>query len=695
MKKTVVVATLVAALSNASSSAFAEVKIEETIVGPANAGGLYIVSQNEARIAYIGAKGTRTVVSVDGVEGPVLDELIGGAPAIPGQLLVHNANAGGIFNGTASAVIFSESGAHYAYIGRQGNEYVVIHDGKEVGRGPRSALAIQPGRWLGLSPLGKHTLWFEMKTEDGRGIHRLVMNGKPGPWAGHQDLKPVFSPDDSRYVYLAGTVEDYKKPMLIVDGKVASYVGGNLQFTADNKLLLTATDLKDVLVEGKRMSINAYMGIEKVVPAPVGGRFAVIVRKKNINYQGVGTLYLDGKEVPGTEGAMDLTFSPDGKRYALRCANHEARSAFVVIDGKKGTEYQSVTDKFYWSPDSSKVAYQISSSGRNFVVVNTEEFPVDLVHALMRAPIRFSANGRYAFSSNDGSNRNFLTIVDGKPVLPAGVYPDGQSFEFSENGARYAFMVGQIGRQGMTAIVDNGQMNATLAPGNFTNFSSTQFSNEYFNTNFILSPDGKYLARMARTPQNASPGLYVNDKLAFPTPTPVINPTFTPDSKHLCWLGVEMRGASQPGRDYVAYVDGHPAVRLTSENMIRTMGAWSMGADGVVTLLGVVGDTVKRFRITAPPDTNIDKMITQAEEKQTRAVAEAAAAKKKAEDDALAAKQAAEAAATKAKADQAARAAAATKARQDALEAQKKARLLQLENAKRKRQGLPPLKELP
>lgn len=71
----------IAAVSSTALLRAAEPKVEETTIANLGAGGTYVVSQNEVRIAYIGAKGTKTVVTVDGVEGPVLDELFGGSAA--------------------------------------------------------------------------------------------------------------------------------------------------------------------------------------------------------------------------------------------------------------------------------------------------------------------------------------------------------------------------------------------------------------------------------------------------------------------------------------------------------------------------------------------------------------------------------------------------------------------------------------
>lgn len=667
----------------------AEPKIEETVVGPAGAGGLYVVSQNDARVAYVGAKGTRTVVAVDGVEGPVLDELFNGSAAnisAAGPVLIHTANAGGKFNGSPTAVIFSETGSHFAYIGRQGNEYVVIHDGKEVGRGPRSSLGLQHNP-LGLSPKGNFAFWGEMKVVDGRGQYRLLFDGKAEPWAGHQDLKPVFSPDDKRYAYTAGTVENYQKQMLIINGKVAGYIGLDPQFTADSKSLLTLGETGNnvVLLDGKPV-VTAKMSVEKVIPGPVGGHYAVIVRKGLVNYEGVGVLYLDGKEVSGTDGAMDITFSPDGKHYALRCKNPEARSFFMVIDGKKGSEYQTVADKVSWSPDSTKAVYQISNSGRNFVVVNTEEFAVGLVGSLARDPIVFAeTGGHYAFSSTDNSNRQFLTIVDGKNALPAGFSPNGDTFDFSADGSHYAMIVSPAGRNDIAGLLIDGSVDSSLGVAGFV---GSNWMNQMRNVYFRWSSHGKYLARVGRQPDNSGAGLYINDKLAYPSPLSISHPLFTPDGEHFFWTGAE-KSPDRPQNYYVVYVDGQPVVKLGGDAFQGTKGSWAMDDKGTVTFLAVVDDSVKRFRVTPASDMNINRMVKESQEKQAKAIADAEAAKKKAEEEATAAKAKAdeekaaaaakakadyEAAVAKRKADAAAAAAAKAKARADAVAAKAKAR---------------------
>jgi hypothetical protein len=666
------------ALSPASLCRAAEPKVEELVVGPGNEGGSYVLSPKGVRVAYIASKGTRVAVVVDGVEGPVIDELIGGGPMLPPS----PNKAPGVYKathtwkglaGTASAVLFSTDGKHYAYMARQGSDYIVIHDGKEIGRGPRLSLGLNQNQ-ISMSPLGKFVTWGEMKTEGGRGKWKLFVNGKPGPEAGHQEFPIAYSPDESRYAYNAATVEDSRKSVLVVDGKVASYSGYTPQFTADSKLLITLAPGNAVLVDGKPLNAPGIQ-VEKVTMGTVGSRYAVIMRKKTINHEGVGTLYLDGREVAGTDGAMDISFSPDGKRYALRCKNVEARSFFMILDGRKGNEYQSINDKVYWTPDSSKAIYQITSGGRNFVVVNTEEFSVQSIAALNTSPIPMpEKGGRYAFTSGDGSNRNFSVIVDGKPALPPEIWPDGSSFTFSADGSRYAYVARPVGRNEIIGLVVDGRLSSELA---VSQFAGTGWTNRPINIFFQFSPDGKYLARMARKPDNTNAGLYLNDKLVYSNSTGVSHLNYTPDSKHASWLGRE-KFPDRPQLGYVAYVDGEPTVKFNGDSFQATDGGWEMGNDGVLTFLAIHGDSVKRFRITPAADMNIEKVIAQAGEKQAAAIAAAAAARKKADDDALAAaakkKADADAAATKRKVDADAAAAKRRADLQAAAEAKAKAR---------------------
>ncbi len=149
---------LVAALVVLNSSGLnAAPNVEEFPVGPANAGGIYTLSPQGGHIAYVGMKGTKAFVSVDGIEGPVFDEFFGPSGQgfyNPAKAAVRRSSTGGQTPfAPMLPVIFSPDGRHFAYAGRIGNDYVVIHDGKEIARGPRGAIALNYGP-LTLSPTG-------------------------------------------------------------------------------------------------------------------------------------------------------------------------------------------------------------------------------------------------------------------------------------------------------------------------------------------------------------------------------------------------------------------------------------------------------------------------------------------------------------------------------------------------------------
>jgi hypothetical protein len=645
-------------------------KVEELVVGPANMGGVYTTSPTGGHVAYIGMKGVHPYVSVDGVEGPPFDELWGPTGQgfyNPPKASVMRSSTGGLSAFSPQLpVLFSPDGAHYAYAGRMGNEYVVIHDGKEIARGPRALYAPNYGP-LTLSPTGRHVYWDEMKMESSRGIYRLMMTGKPGPWSGHQTMSPVFSADDSRYAYTAGKVENYQEQMLIVDGRDAGYVGRDLVFTADSKYLLSIRyqPTAAVLLDGKPV-ING-LGVDKIITAPTGHRWGAIVRTKLVNNMGVPYFFIEGKEVSATQGAKSAWFNADGRHYAVSCINADSRAAFMVSDGKAGDEYQSIGDSYVsWTPDGSKLIYTVTSGGRNFVAVNNEILPVESLMSYQ--PIVMpESGGRYGFATYDGSNRIFSVIIDGKPVLLPGIAPIHDSLVFSPEGSHYAYVFGPVGRNEITGIAIDGVAEKGLSPINFINWHPWN----PVTTSLVFSRDGKHAAyqAIASSGDPKTRGIYMNGQFAAPTSRAIYFPTFTPDSQHFFWAADEP--APVPGQvtPLAVFVDGHEVMRAIGSFFASNVGNWTMDDQGVLTYFAADGDAVKRYRITASADTSVSTMISDAAAAQAKALADAeaqrlAAAKAKADQDEAAAK---------AKADAAAAAAAKAQARQDAIAAKKQA----------------------
>jgi hypothetical protein len=658
------------------AAALAAPKIEEKILGSATAGGVYGVSPRGVHVGYATSKGSRLVLSVDGEEGPLFDELFtptGGSFYNGPTTNVIPATSGGGNASTSVPIIFSDNGEHWAYAGRQGNEYVVFYDGKEIARGPRASLALNYGP-LTLSPGGKAVYFGEMThPQSGNPTWRQVVNGKPSPWSGNQTMALVFSPDDNHHAYTAVSVGNSNTFILVVDGKEASYVGLSPVFTADNRLLTirpnTAQSKPAVLLDGKAI-ING-LSVDKIVAAPVGSHYAAIVRTRLDGAMGVPMLFIDGKEIAGSDGARSVTFSPDGKHYAAVCVNDTNRSAVMIVDGKKGTEYSSVSDAPVWTADGSKIIYTVISGGRNFVLVNDQEFAVEALQGLLTQNLfpRSATGNHYAFAWGDGMNRKFAVVVDGKPVLADGFYPLGDTLRLNSDGSRYAYLVGPIGRSETTGLVVDG----TLMP---------DFSPSYFAKNpaltpatlaFLFSPDGKHIAAMGHSADQKKYGLFIDGKLAYRNQRGTYTPVFSPDSQHLFWLGSE-KDADGPQSHLVVFVDGVPTLQFKENAFLAAKGAYEMGQDGALTFIAPAGDVMKRYRISASADTTLASAVAAVEAADAKALADADAAKKAADEKAAQAKADKDAAAAKAKADADAAAAAKAQARADAVAAKQKAR---------------------
>ncbi len=654
-------------------STFAATKVEELVVGPADAGGIYTLSPHGGHIAYAGMKGTKVFVSVDGVEGPVFDEFFGpngtGFYNPPKAAVMPSSPGGQSVLAAQLPVIFSPDGAHYAYAGRIGTEYVVIHDGREIARGPRTALALNYGP-LTLSPTGKQVYWDEMKTEGARGQWRLMMSGKPGPWSGHQTMNPVFGDDDARFAYNAGKVENYQEQMLIVDGRDAGYSGFSPVFTADGKYLLSIRPSPNtaVLVDGKP-AITTKISVDKIIVAPVGPRWGAIVRTKLVNSMGVGTFFLEGKEVSGTDGAKTAWFSPDGKHYAVACMNDASRAAFMVVDGKAGEEFQSVTDSLVtWTPDGSKFIYTAVNGGRNFVVVNNEAFAVEGLKGY-KPFVMPDVGNRYGYATYDGSNRIFTMFIDGKSVLLPNVNPVNDSFIFSAEGSRYGYLYSGIGRSDITGIAVDGVPVEGLGPIYFSKWVPSTLVADAI----LFSRDGKHVAYLATGADPRTRGIYLDGKLAAPKSRALYFPTFTPDSQHFLYAADE--AAAVPGQvpPIAVYVDGREAVRANGYFFASSPGTWTMDEKGMVTFFAADGNQVKRYQITPAAETSVATMISEVAAAQAKALADAEAQKKAAAEAAAKAKAAKDAAAAKAKEDADAAAAARAQARQEAIDAKRKA----------------------
>jgi hypothetical protein len=568
----------------------AAAKVEEQVLGPKVQNlSYYSPNTNGTHFVQLVPKGSRTTVWYDGVEGPVFDEIL--------RKPLGSQDAYG------SRIVFSPDGAHYAYVGRQGDEYVVMRDGKEVARGAYAAGMFDAG--LFYSPGSKH-LCYEMNDHAGAaggGCVWLYVDGKrwacvPGTLA--------FSRDDAHYAFTgakSGSQDVRAGQTLVVDGKDAGYLGKYPQFTAKNQVVCVGTDAKGnpqaVFLDGK--PVGQTSSAIPIVLDPTGTHFAFVAG---------GTLVMDGKPVPGADGIAGDSFawSPDGKHYAFRVQT-PANKYRMVIDGKKGQDYDLIS-QFTFTPDSAKAIYTAQANGQWFLVTNGEESQLYYGNPLL---VLNATGSRLAFVATVGFGQQTV-VVDGKP-LPT-PHKSITDLAFSPDSSRYA------GCADGRLIVD-GEEQAGVLVGSFTVAIARDARR------FLFSPDGKHIAVVGQTKKRR--GMFVDGQFipgqGKGDASEYTRVSFTPDSQHLVWV------ETVKGQHHI-YVDGKEAAPMDLPGDVTTKvcfdvtpGLWAMGSDGIYTIVGLTRDTVKRLRVTPGSDTSVTTMLADAKAAVAEMDAEAAAKK--------------------------------------------------------------------
>ncbi len=630
-------------------------KVEEVVVGPGGRDIPRHVSPAGLKLATVVMKGSRFSVLIDGVEGPLVDEVLNAAATVD----IHRGSFGEISARNVTAtypVAFSPDLKRHAYAARVGDEIIVICDGKEVFRTKNMLGSLPRVQFLAFTP-DSRKLYFNTPTTDTMSSVALWMDGQIGPPAAEL-VWPVFSADGSRYAYSASKIKTPNEKFVVVDGEVMSYAGGRPAFTKEGRLVVMSPDPADgsisLLVDGK--TILKSPSITRYVLNPVTNSVAAIATGADSK----PALFIDGNQVPGTEGAHDVIFSSDGKRWIVKCAFNGL--SWVVIDGKRSADY-AVINQVGFSADASKAVYVAEAGGKRFVVTEGVESPA-FTHVFL--PPIFSPRGAgVAFNAGPEPMLGRAFHVNGQ-AYPPGRY--SEVFQFSDNGEHFAYLSG-TDLFARVLVVDGAD--------------KSSFGMVPEQSRPALSGDGKHYACVVRT--RTSEALLIDDKLVdLPPGTGAPRwLAFSSDGNHLFWWSQDRAadGKAQGG----LYVDGERVAVFDANNIGLRNNLWELNDDGSLTLLGSAGEVIKRVRVTPSPERSVasilsdhEARVAQAAEAAAKAQAEKQAAAQKAEEEARLAR---EAAAAKREADLEARkqareeaAAAREKARQERLEAQQKAK---------------------
>jgi hypothetical protein len=624
-------ATIGFAVFFAALTGHAEVKVEEQEVGPVGQDVKYVVSPRGGHVASVARKGSRMVVLLDGEAGPKFDEIVTPTAKYIDPRPNSEAQLAASLTGrqapdsTPGPVTFSRDGKRHAYVGRQGQEWVLVVDGKEV---LRIAAAGMVGAVSGIAGnAGNTDIRLEFAGDDGKHLffakssfngYELWVDGQkmPGTFTSggggtEGTMDPLITRDGAHFAYMAQIDRD--KRTVIVDGKDAGYFADNLALTADGQHLFGISrqgGITGLMVDGKlKMKTD---GINQLVMAPTGNGFAAVLQRLQPPGQ---FLVVNGKKIEGSdcEQILKVVFSPDAKHFAAVC-KASFNVSFVIIDGKKGQQYDNITqpEMLAYSSDSSKVGYVAQSAGKFFVVINDDES--DAFEPIPR--FLFSSDGKRVVMGGLQNKRNPQAPGGVEPTMP--VYIDGKAerlnprvsgiatFVFSPDNSRYAY--GGNERQPGPIYLDGKDTGLT--------------------GNFMFSPDSKHFAVVGYRQKDNKPGLFLDGQLVYSTDgnAGVRYRAFTPDSQHLYWMTLEASKTAPGLFEHVVYLDGKPVAhcdRIDSMGVekiyaggnyqyVEPPAAWILGADDSLSFPGPVGDVIKRFKIT-PSDTSIATMLAAAQ----------------------------------------------------------------------------------
>jgi WD40 repeat protein len=712
------------------ATASTEVKIEEQRVGPAYQMGVtYVLSPKGLRLATVHPKGSRFAVTIDGVEGPAFDEILKTAT---------DDTSGGLhgmspFGGETAMVVFSPDGKRYAYTARVAKEAIVIVDGKEFFRtahiqnesvgSSRTTGAIG---LLSFAPDSKRVLFLTRAHDASKEVLRDIASGDPlssstavrlmidgkaasPPYVPTQMALPVFNADGSRWALIGGRPGNSGTAFLIVDGKDAGDTGG-----AGGAMMLVTDDAKQTrrihygwptfTPDGRRLISLRFDQATNTGQLLVDGR-PILTSPKAIDFffvssrGDVGTvatdrdgkrrLFINGKAVAGTDHAYHAIFSPDGKRWAAVCgeipdlvspgpeAGIHTTVAWVVVDGKKQPEYAKVAGVKF-TPDSSRFIYVAESPGtagisRKFVVIDGEE---DIGHTNLRIAPVVSKSGHAVAYSCETFDRRVQVYHNGKALPPA---YNAHNLTLSPDGTRHAYYA-----------AENALGSALMVDG------EPQGRGGGFGGPILFSGDSRHVASVASPPKGGGAAIFIDGEF-LPFPRGLQHGQligFTADSRNLLLQGHENGPDGSPVRAY--YLNGYRVAQFSTQ-MVSSFGnnqpqPWEAQPDGSVLLIGAeptgpYGGPMKRIKATPSTGTSIATWINDVKAAREKEMADAEAAKeakrKQAEDAAAQKKADQEAALAKRKADQEA----ATAKRKADLEARQR----EAENARRAKQGLPPL----
>lgn len=313
-----------------------------------------------------------TILPLSAVASPDLSKLAYSIRKDEGGFVIVN-DAVGAQHDAVGAPLFSADSQRVAYLAYRGRHMFVVLDGK-------AGKLYDKVEYLKFSPDSKRFAYLATQGDE----YLLVIDGNEDP-PYDEIWHSLFSPDSSRFVYGA---RKRKKWFVVESGKETEVIGGDLhfRFSPDSRRLAYTLGRRRGFV------IQRYES------------FAVVDRKRFGPY---GAFF------------MPLLFSPDSKHYAFSVGRGLGGApAILVWDGKETqTPYDYIHD-FVFSPDSRRLAYRGTASGKQTVILDGREIPgnVDM------SPIAFTPDSSQLAYCESRPDAVSVVIGDTEMLLPTPLY---------------------------------------------------------------------------------------------------------------------------------------------------------------------------------------------------------------------------------------------------------------------------------
>gem|GEM_PF-2211817 len=586
--------------------ALADPKIEDVVLCQAGQWAGVTLSNHGGHAAALQNSGSRFVVNIDGNVGPKFDQMINpdGTP--------YYAGSAGPNGGLRTVpVVFSKEGEHSAYLAKVGDEYIAVADGKEIYRGKYTGSELLNTNLM-ITTGGKHVLFGAAGDNGG---YVIVADGQPGPKSYSMPVVTA-SPDGEHFAYVGAGFDGQQTPFAVVDGKQVPYFGDNIQYTGKGHLIgIVRGPEEGVITVDGQAGVRAR-SIIQVWVSPGGGQLIATVVPQD---GAPPALSVNGNILPGTDKILvsNVYFSPDDKRYAVLCTSGPVQ--YVILDGTKGQEYQGISTTpapnnpistpLAWSngiapgvevaaedrapacpgftADSSKFLYVAQVGMKYFLVSNEDESDGQ---SQLFSPV-VSADGKHiAYLIPPTPGKPPSAMIDDKPMTfkgrTGGVGPI--AFLFSPDGNHYVYNNAGV------LFLDG--------------IEQTEYSCQ---GKFLFSPDSQHLLTFG-TPQPAAntTGLFYDTKFVAGDPgvANAMHPVFTPDGKHVYWLGHRPPQTSTDYDSGAVYLDGRPLSIRFNDTDAMIPGNWEVADDGTLTLVARTTGDLHRYRITPGDDTSVDTM---------------------------------------------------------------------------------------